>query len=327
MPPPPQPAPPFLFGASQQAREDSRTATTLRLDWSPVPTALEYDVRFGSADIRFPALPGQIFAGLSSNTRQAVRLRARNLDGDSPWSDLFDLAFTRPLSPGAPTLASDAERKPDSLGINWSSVPGVPDYDLRANGVELVSVGVPPFILSAVSGSPLEPNVRYTVSIRSRDNLNGGTSDWSGNCRFVTRPPTPDRPQRKPYDMFGYGTKITWHLTEAYDGGTQSFAVLTRQLDANKVVLANGQNEPDGLRVGRLNDMRFSYAARREYRVMAIVPPGSVPANDVIAGENISFESESLVASIPWLLSTSHAQAADHSDAWRYYARSRSLRR
>src|SRR5262245_703460 len=108
---PGQPAPPFLYGNTVGEKEESRKATSFRLDWNAVAGATEYDVRFGASDIRSLALRGQTFGGLLPNSLQSVRLRARNLDGNSPWSDPFDTEFTRPESPGPAALTADARRE------------------------------------------------------------------------------------------------------------------------------------------------------------------------------------------------------------------------
>ena len=289
--PPDKPAPPVLFGATPQDREASRRSDSLRLDWTPVAGATHHDIRFGDSDIR-PDVPRGAFLGsLGPDVAYAVTVAHRNDGGDSPWSDPLHTA-TRPATPSAPTLASAADARGSSaLILTWPPAAGAATYNLRVDGVESTDSLTPPFTLSAApSGSPLALNREYRVAVRARDDAVGGTSDWSPEVAFVTRPPTPGSPLRVAFDLFLYGLVLQWDVSSLFDGGAQSYVLLWRDTrGAGRDLLLDGSAEPGGHRTGRFVDLRYTPEVAKRYFLQFVVPRAAVP-DDLLGADNVSFE-------------------------------------
>ena len=259
MPVPQKPAPPFLFGATDTEREDSRRANSLRLSWVDVADADTYDIRFGAADVRQNVPRGGYLGGLSANQVLQVLVRGVSVAlGAGPWSDPAAVA-TRPDKPSPPFLQSPVDRQHDRLIISWSVVNGVTHYDLRVNGMEGLNSVQRPYELDRLpDNSPVRPNMAFAVAIRARDDGVGGVSEWSDNCSpLVTRPPQPGPPNRAPYDLSGWGIVLRWSLSDAFSGGASSFIRLFRDMAADQnETLLDGQVAAGGVRVGRYVDSR-----------------------------------------------------------------------
>lgn len=311
----PTPAPPVLFGATAAQREASRTADSLRFDWTDVAGAATYDIRFGAADVRTNVAKGDLLGGLPPNQSQAVRLRAVNGANTSAWSLAATFA-TRPDRPAAPFLDSPADRRENGLVINWNLVNGLPDYEMQVNGAVLAALVQPPFTLVVLpAGGPLLPNTLYDVAVRARDDAGGGTSEWSPVESFVTRPPRPAAPTRFPADLFSWGIVVKWNVADTFNGGASSFVRLFR--DTGGAVgekLVDGEATVGGRRVSRHIDVRQRMSQVKTYRVQTIVPaaavPGPIPSGPQGGPENQSFESDELSARLPFCLTTLAAPKA-----------------
>jgi hypothetical protein len=101
--------------------------------------------------------------------------------------------------------------------------------------------------------------------------------------------------------------------TTAHTGGT-----VMRKLNGQTDVVVDGSAAPDGNKEGRLIDSRFSYGARKAYTAAAVVPAAFVPANDLLIGDNQSFESTELSVSVPYQLVSTWDRDRLH-DGWRYH--------
>jgi hypothetical protein len=135
--PPPTPAPPFLFGGS----DDSRGDTFLILDWGPAAGAASYDLQliYGSpaqSDIRVSVQAGGQIGALMPNRIYAAAIRAVAGPGvASAWSPSLMTATKPPL-----TLPPTAVRMPDDIAmtIGWTvdlagvDRPGVLRVDVGA---------------------------------------------------------------------------------------------------------------------------------------------------------------------------------------------------
>jgi hypothetical protein len=289
-PPPPQPNPPYLFGATPAEVDASRRADALRLDWQPVQDATHYDIAFGGADVRHSVSPGDFLGSLQPDTAQSVTLVALNDGGASPPSAALIVA-TRPTRPPAPSLGvSTTARGPTSLQLAWAAAGGSMTYNVRVNGTELAGEVLPPFDLTALgAGMPLLPNREYKVAVRARDDSVGGTSEWSDETAFVTRPPTPGAPLRMAFDLFLFGLVMQWDLASGFDGQAQAFVRLWRDTEGiGKELIGDGSGLPGGWLTHRFVDVRYAPERRKRYWLEITVPRLAVP-DDVLGGDNGSF--------------------------------------
>ncbi|MCK5219052.1 fibronectin type III domain-containing protein, partial [bacterium] len=123
---------------------------------------------------------------LIPNTTYFVKIRAYNITGEGPWSDIL-LVTTRPTPPFlAPTKTKISEVTIISITFTWETAPGVSSYEVSigtdaqgTNRGQPQSTNSPPYIFSNC-----KPATQYSVKVRSLNS--GGAGPWSRIIKATT---------------------------------------------------------------------------------------------------------------------------------------------
>ncbi|WP_248930455.1 fibronectin type III domain-containing protein [Paenibacillus hamazuiensis] len=119
--------------------------------------------------------------GLTSNSRHTYRVRAKNDNVYSDWSDLseWSVRVDQVTAPGVPANLT-ATATPDSITLKWDAVSGADSYNLEIDGQVVSSSG------TTYTHSGLEPNTMhvYRVSAANR----GVRGSWTDKLQKITTP-------------------------------------------------------------------------------------------------------------------------------------------
>lgn len=163
--------------------------------WSSVSGATEYRLDI-STDNFVTFVPGyenllvvgisQAVSGLTANTSYAYRVRAGNIGGASPHSNVINLT-TLPPPPSAPQAMAASGITQNEFRALWLSMPGVTGYQLDVSSDNFVSflAGYDSFATTdtfrVVTG--LIPGTQYQYRVRA---VNSGGPGANSSTIFVT---------------------------------------------------------------------------------------------------------------------------------------------
>lgn len=170
--------------------------TKLELIWDAVSGAESYDVevngivKSGIADTTY------LHINLLSNTVHIFRVRSRNENGVSEWSQSISKA-TLPSRP----VNIQANTSSKTVTLTWSQVMGATGYDIEADGA-LVQIGNE----TSYTHTGLESSSEHTYRVRAK---NGSiVSEWSEEILTKTVP-------EKPSNIYAQGATtnitVTWY--------------------------------------------------------------------------------------------------------------------
>ncbi|WP_202708414.1 fibronectin type III domain-containing protein, partial [Sporosalibacterium faouarense] len=154
------------------------TDTTIDLSWDPVSGAKAYDIEIDgvvSEIIDNKYLHDQLL----SSSEHSYRIRSKNEEGISEWSELF-IKSTLPSIPS--NLSSDIQI--NEVTLTWDEVPRVTGYEVEING-EVIENGMS----NTYTIDTNEPNKEYIFRVRS--NNEGLNSGWSSQIVVITPPEEP----------------------------------------------------------------------------------------------------------------------------------------
>jgi hypothetical protein len=206
--------PPQIDGNDHDGRGD----TFLKVAWSSVPLAVQYTVSCGSQAQTF-AMPGVPFTtefqGLTPDTAYTIEVKAVD-PLNQQISDVKATISTRPRAPSFVHLAAPVggSRQSDRLVLEWEQVPGAPLYEVQIVGGAVVTAAYPGAGGFALTG--LAANTSYAVTVRSRDDPNGGVSYDSPTLTELTRPPTPAGLALTPIPISG--VQVRWDAVPSFPG-------------------------------------------------------------------------------------------------------------
>jgi hypothetical protein len=153
--------------------------TNILVSWDSVDTATGYDIEVNSNIIDNGDSISYLHEGLNPNTKCTYRVRAKNENGISDWSELL----TKTTLPATPENVS-AEPSSKSMDISWDAVDGAITYEIEADGQV-----VPDIMETSYVFEGLDPDTAYTYRVRAR-NIEGA-GYWSDPITKKTLLETP----------------------------------------------------------------------------------------------------------------------------------------
>lgn len=259
-------APPVISAPAQNA---SGVPVNGTITWKANPSAIDYRLQLATdSNFTSPVLDDSTltvlkrdFGPLSYATVYYVRIRARTINGTTPWSGV-NVFTTEAVSVGVPALPVLTTPANFSKGIQispafvWSFATGAVTYhlqisttpDFTAKVIDDSSLSKPGF-----SGISLSGNTDYYWRVRGRNGY--GNGPWSEISLFTTLVTAPEIPVQTAPEAFA--TEIATPVNLAWGsvkGATAYEVQLSLKPDFSSVVLKDssvtGLSKSSGLLVG-----------------------------------------------------------------------------
>ncbi len=148
--------------------------TSITVTWDAVAGATAYDIEVDGDLVTDITAVSYLHSGLMPNTTHTYRIRAKNPEGISDWSQLI----TETTLPSIPVNLCATVTSTD-ITVVWDEVYGATGYDIEVDGVVIDNITGTSYVHTG-----LEPNTEHTYRVRSR---NGDiTSLWSEQLTKVT---------------------------------------------------------------------------------------------------------------------------------------------
>ena len=164
-------------GISHQSTDNSVTVS-----WNAVSGATGYDIYFNGTTYSVTTT-SKTFTNLATNVGYTYKVRAKNADGTSNYSNVYTVRTT-PKAPVASGISGTTGE--NSATINWSAVTGAESYDVLFNGtVQNVKT-------TSATFTGLTANTSYSYQIRVR--TSDGASSYSTAKTIRTAPIAPASP-------------------------------------------------------------------------------------------------------------------------------------
>lgn len=152
----------------------SATDTTITVTWDAVAGVTGYDIEIDESLVEEITESSYMHSGLMPNTSHKYRIRTKNSDGTSNWSEYI----TATTVPSTPTNLSAAITD-SGITVTWDEVDGATGYDIEVDGV-VIDNGLD----TSYNHTNIEPNTEHTYRVRAR---NGKlTSLWSAEIKKTT---------------------------------------------------------------------------------------------------------------------------------------------
>ena len=166
---------------------DSRTDTTLTIDWDDATNATGYIIQWredgGSWSNTVQATPAAStyeIGSLSANQEYNIRVRATRTDANNGnWSSTLD-ATTLPAAPTGLTLTAG----PNNVSADWDDVSGATGYGLEYSTTGGGSVTTVSVSSSTYNITSLALNTEYQVRVRAV--VSGANSAWTSYSMVTT---------------------------------------------------------------------------------------------------------------------------------------------
>ncbi|QOR35899.1 Ig-like domain-containing protein [Clostridium sp. 'deep sea'] len=152
--------------------------TKIQLAWCAVENATMYEVENYGTVVYCGCNTDFVMNDLTPNTQYAFKIRAKNEDTESFWSNVYAQKTLTDIPKNINVTATD-----NQLKINWDTVSGASAYDLEVDGV-IQEVIANEFVHNSVT-----PGSVHSYRVRSKSNL--GASDWSSlisNSAMLSKP-------------------------------------------------------------------------------------------------------------------------------------------
>lgn len=146
------------------------TKNSIRVQWVPVEGATAYEIEVDGLIMENNELTYFDHADLLPLSGHTYRVRAKNIGGKGPWSEVIDVT-THPEAPVVPTnlmTTSDSS----SINLSWYQVAFAESYEVEIDGGTVVNVADTIFVHSG-----LNTNAEHSYRVRARNV--SGVSPWS----------------------------------------------------------------------------------------------------------------------------------------------------
>ncbi len=161
----------------------SATDTSIEITWDSVAGAIGYEIEIDESVVEAVTKSSYTHSGLMPNTSHKYRIRAKNLDGTSEWSEYI----TETTLPSTPTNIN-AVITDLGITVTWDEVEEATGYDIEIDG-QVIDNG----LSTSYNHTNLESNTEYTYRVRAKnDKL---TSFWSSEIKKTTLLDIPDNLQ------------------------------------------------------------------------------------------------------------------------------------
>jgi hypothetical protein len=199
--------------------------SSITLTWYKVPLAESYEVEIDGSTIKSVTDTMFVHTGLNHNTQHTYRVRAKNISGDSAWSDTVTM-MTMPE--GAVSLTNIiAIVTNQSIMLSWDAVAYEVEYEIEVDG-SLKDNGKD----TIYNHTDLEANQYHTYKIRVKNGKEG--QEWCAVLSLATLPNAPDAPVN--LEAFANNNTIELRWTRAE--GATGYDV---EIDGESI--DNGMNE------------------------------------------------------------------------------------
>lgn len=248
-------SPPSAPTLDSPGNDATSVSTSLTLDWNAVSDANSYRVQLATnsgfsspiVDKNNLSQTQHSVSSLNYSTVYYWRVRAKNANGNSTWSDTWSFTTDDPpiAPPASPTLDSpedDATSVSRDIALAWNSVSTAISYHLQVasnEGFSTLIANENDLTNTSYDGADLDYSTTYYWRVRASNA--GGTSGWSAVWSFSTEDetiappaaPTLDSPEDDATSM-PRDTPLGWnsvsgadsyHLQVATDDGFSSLIV------------------------------------------------------------------------------------------------------
>ncbi|MCX7920800.1 MAG: hypothetical protein N3B21_02065 [Clostridia bacterium] len=190
----------FLLGTPQELRT-VETDNSITLVWDSIPQATGYEIEINGTVAGSSTEARYVHSGLNPETSYRFRIRAKNDQGFSTWSEVLT-ASTLPVKPPMPSnLGATAAQ--NVITLTWNPVADVEGYDIELDGIVIYND-----ISTVYTHLDLESNTKHTYRVRSRNAAIEG--DWSNTLIISTLPGKPKAPANIAVAASGSIVTIKW---------------------------------------------------------------------------------------------------------------------
>lgn len=164
------------------------TNKLVSLDWDWVTDAFGYQIEInGSQIVNIPngSTMQYVFSSVTPDTNYTFRLRAYNVGGESPWTEVLKVT-TLPDPPSIPENIA-IETSKYTVKLTWPSVERAEAYWIMVDGIKIDNGKNTTF-----THEDLMPLSGHTYTIKAVNR--GGESDWSEKIDVTTWPEEPVTP-------------------------------------------------------------------------------------------------------------------------------------
>ncbi len=159
--------------------QTTATDTKISVSWDPSAGATSYDLEVDGQILSDIIDTQYIHYDLQPNTLHTYRIRAKNEDGVSNWSNLTK-TMTLPSTPKNITAIAETNQ----ITLHWDKVEGVTGYQVEVDGLIIDNGNSTTFV-----HKELYPNTEHTYRVRAR---NGQiASFWTESITKMTLPEVP----------------------------------------------------------------------------------------------------------------------------------------
>lgn len=238
------------------ADESTKQPLNIIFSWGKVDGADTYELHY-STDPEFKNPDGRVgilvndikINNFQESTLYYWRVRAKNLEGISHWSDVstFTTGLKGPATPGLVSPANDSKKIPLDVVLEWSEASGAETYNIdinEKNDFTGKNISLEGLTETSTTVSGLNNYITYYWRVSSVNQ--GGTSDWTDTWKFRTIALAPTdvpklwTPVNNSKDL-GPDVKLTWYpvnLREGYQlqvATSEDFETGTIFFDENKI--------------------------------------------------------------------------------------------
>lgn len=149
------------------------TSTSITVKWNSVPGASGYDIEVDGTATENIDKSIYLHDNLTPNTKHTYKVRARNNNGFSDWSEPVSKLTAPPVPKNLTAKATTSE-----ITVSWDSVAGATGYDIEVDGEEVDNGTNTSYVHSG-----LAPNTFHTYRVRARNTEE--TGEWSPEIRKI----------------------------------------------------------------------------------------------------------------------------------------------
>lgn len=250
--------------------------TSILVSWDEVAGATGYDIEIDGTTVTELTAATYLHSGFQTNTLHSYRVRSKNNDGVSEWSQ----PVTVTTLPSAPTNLNTTITS-STITLTWDGVNGATGYDLEIDGVVLDIGNNTNFV-----HKELDSGSKHTYRVRSR--IGSIESIWSNEISTMTLPSIPTN-----LSVVGTGTKITL-LWDAVTGASGY------DVEEDGQIIDNGPRtvyEHDGLSL----NTGYTYRVRAKNAAGAGEWSSAITKSTLLGvPENLSANAASTTITITW---------------------------
>ena len=183
----------------------------ISLSWEPCIKATEYMVEANGTVIGTYNTTSMTHQDLSPDTTYTYRVKAKNIGGESTWSDTLT-ETTWPDIPDVPVNISIIKTN-ESVTVSWDQSSRAADYEIEADGAIISTKNATTYLHEG-----LHPLTQHTYRVRAVNR--GGKSAWSTPISVTTNPDKPTMPNNIMATSDKDSITLTWYLVpyaESYD--------------------------------------------------------------------------------------------------------------